>query len=33
MIRAHAELSGFPADRITEITSTIDPSTAGEGEY
>jgi hypothetical protein len=27
-IRAHAELSGFPANRITEITSVIDPSTA-----
>ena len=27
-IRAHAERSGFPANRITEITSVIDPSTA-----
>jgi len=27
-IRRHAELSGFPANRITEITSVIDPSTA-----
>lgn len=27
-IRDHAERSGFPASRITEITSVIDPSTA-----
>lgn len=27
-IRDHAELSGFPANRITEITAVIDPSTA-----
>jgi len=27
-IRAHAELSGFPASRITEVTGVIDPSTA-----
>jgi len=27
-IRQHAELSGFPATRITEITGVIDPSTA-----
>jgi hypothetical protein len=27
-IRDHAERSGFPANRITEITSVIDPSTA-----
>lgn len=26
-IRQHAEKSGFPANRITEITETIDPST------
>lgn len=30
LIRRHAELSGFPADRITEIRTTIDPSTADE---
>ncbi len=24
----HAEISGFPADRITEIAGTIDPTTA-----
>ena len=27
-IRAHAEQSGFPATRITEIRSVIDPTTA-----
>ena len=27
MIRKHAELSGFPASKITEVRSTIDPST------
>ena len=28
-VRKHAELSGFPANVISEITTTIDPSTAG----
>ena len=28
-IRKHAELSGFPADKVTEIVETIDPATAG----
>ncbi|MEM6577631.1 MAG: DUF4242 domain-containing protein [Pseudomonadota bacterium] len=28
-IRKHAELSGFPASTITEVTDVIDPSTAG----
>jgi hypothetical protein len=28
LIREHAELSGFPASRITEIESVIDPTTA-----
>jgi hypothetical protein len=28
-IRKHAELSGFPADVITEISTIIDPTTAG----
>ena len=28
IIRKHAELSGFPANRITEIPKTIDPTTA-----
>ncbi len=28
VIRKHAELSGFPASKITEISKTIDPTTA-----
>ncbi len=28
-IRAHAEQGGFPANRISEIRATIDPTTAG----
>ncbi|HEV2103497.1 MAG TPA: DUF4242 domain-containing protein [Candidatus Acidoferrum sp.] len=28
IIRRHAELSGFPATKITEITKVIDPTTA-----
>lgn len=28
-IRKHAEISGFPANRIVEIRRMIDPSTAG----
>lgn len=28
IIRRHAELSGFPANRITEIDTMIDPTTA-----
>ena len=28
-INKHAELSGFPASVITEVTGTIDPTTAG----
>lgn len=28
MIRKHSELSGFPANRITEIRRSIDPTTA-----
>ncbi|MGO4168684.1 DUF4242 domain-containing protein [Novosphingobium sp. YAF33] len=27
LIRKHAELSGFPASRITEVTAIIDPTT------
>ena len=27
-IRKHSELSGFPANRITEVRRTIDPTTA-----
>jgi Protein of unknown function (DUF4242) len=28
VIHRHAELSGFPANRITEVATMIDPSTA-----
>ncbi len=28
IIRKHAEISGYPATRITEITKVIDPTTA-----
>lgn len=28
VIKKHAEISGFPANRITEIRRTIDPTTA-----
>ena len=28
-IRRHAEMSGFPASRIAEVRSRIDPATAG----
>ena len=28
IIRKHAELSGFPANRITEVGKVIDPTTA-----
>ena len=28
MIRAHAEQGGFPANRVSEIKSVIDPTTA-----
>ena len=30
-IRRHAELSGFPATRITEVKTMIDPTTATMG--
>ena len=29
LIRKHAEISGFPANRITPIKRLIDPTTAG----
>ena len=29
VIRRHAEISGFPANRITEIGKMFDPTTAG----
>lgn len=28
-VRKHAELSGFPATKITQIVGVIDPATAG----
>lgn len=30
LIRDHADKSGFPADRITEIKTKIDPCTGGD---
>jgi hypothetical protein len=30
LLRRHAELGGFPANRISLVTSIIDPSTAAE---
>jgi hypothetical protein len=29
VIRRHSEISGFPANKITEIKRTIDPTTGG----
>ncbi|HRK95363.1 MAG TPA: DUF4242 domain-containing protein [Rhodospirillales bacterium] len=29
IIRRHSEMSGFPANRITEVHRIIDPTTAG----
>lgn len=29
VIRKHAEISGFPATKITEVKKMIDPTTAG----
>jgi hypothetical protein len=31
IIRKHAEMSGFPATKITEIRKMIDPTTAKDG--
>ena len=28
MVREHARQGGFPADRVSQITTTIDPTTA-----
>jgi Protein of unknown function (DUF4242) len=28
MVQEHAKQGGFPADRISEVTSVIDPTTA-----
>lgn len=30
IIQRHAELSGFPATKVTEVGKTIDPTTAGK---
>jgi hypothetical protein len=29
VVQEHARLSGFPANKVTEVTGTIDPTTAG----
>ncbi len=29
VIRKHAELSGFPANKISEVVGNLDPTTAG----
>lgn len=29
VIRKHAELSGFPANKISEVAGNLDPTTAG----
>lgn len=31
VIRKHADLSGFPATKVTEVRKTIDPTTAQPG--
>jgi hypothetical protein len=32
LIREHARLGGFPADRVLEVAATIDPTTAESSE-
>ena len=32
LIREHAKLGGFPADRVLEVAATIDPTTAESNE-
>jgi hypothetical protein len=32
MVREHAERGGFPADRVSEVRATIDPTTAERSE-
>ena len=32
LIREHARLGGFPADRVLEVATTIDPTTAEANE-
>ena len=29
LVREHAKLGGFPANRVSEVIATIDPATAG----
>ncbi len=29
LIRSHAEMGGFPANRVSRVSAVIDPSTAG----
>ena len=29
VVKKHAELAGFPADKISEVKRVIDPTTAG----
>ena len=31
LIREHARLGGFPANRVSRVTTVIDPTTAGAG--
>jgi len=33
MIREHAKLGGFPADRVLEVATIIDPTTAELNEF
>jgi hypothetical protein len=32
LVREHARLGGFPADRVLEVATIIDPTTAGRNE-
>jgi hypothetical protein len=32
LIRSHAKLGGFPADRVMEVATIIDPTTAESNE-
>ena len=32
LVREHARLGGFPADRVLEVATTIDPTTAESNE-
>ena len=32
LVREHARLGGFPADRVLEIATTVDPTTAESSE-